>query len=142
VFTGTTGRAAHWDFMTLRRHLFALLVASSLSIGVAHAQTAEPASGSLVRLTPEQVEAAKEAAAERNMKTAEAGFDTSIMPDRGPHGEVGIAVGTGGYRSIYGSTVMPLGKDGVLAFSFENTQNDPYRYGYGYGRTVGPGYRR
>ena len=132
--------------MTMRRHLFALFVTSLALSGVAQAAPADTPVGNLVSLTPEQVEAAKEAAAERNMKAAALGIDTGAMPDRSPHGEVGIAVGTGGYRSIYGSTVMPLGKDGVLALSFENTQNDPYRYGYdygyGYGRVVGPGYRR
>lgn len=131
--------------MILRRHLFALFVTSLALTGVAQAAPEAPA-GKLVSLTPAQVEAAKEAAAERNMKAAALGIDTGAMPDRSPHGEVGISVGTGGYRSIYGSTVMPLGKNGVLAMSFENTQNDPYRYGYGYGygygRAVGPGYRR
>ena len=43
-------------------------------------------------------------------------------------GEVGVAVGTGGYRSIFGTAVMPLGQSGAVALSVENTQNDPLRY--------------
>lgn len=123
--------------MTMRRTLIAILAVPSLSVAAAHA--ADTPAGTVVSLTPEQVEAAKEAAAERNMRAA-SGLDTSVVPDRRPHGEVSIAVGTGGYRSVYGSTVMPLGKDGVLAFSFENSRNDPYLYGYGYG--PGYGYRQ
>jgi hypothetical protein len=80
-----------------------------------------------VKWTPEQIEAAKEAAAVRNMQ-AENQIANGIAPDRGIHGEVGVAVGTGGYSSIFGTAVMPLGQNGVLALSFENTQNDPYRY--------------
>lgn len=121
------------------RLLLALAVVPLMLGGAAHAAPDSAQSGTLVSLTPEQVEAAKEAAADRNMKAA-SGIDTGVQSDRHPHGEVGIAVGTGGYRSIYGTTVMPLGKDGVLALSFANTQNDPYRYGYGFG--YGPRYRR
>lgn len=137
-FTGTTGSAAHCDIM-MRRHLIALFVTSIASVGIAHAEPSEAPSGTLISLTPAQVEAAKEAAAERNLNRP-AALDTNIVADRRPHGEVGIAVGTGGYRSIYGSTVMPLGKNGSFAFSFEKSQNDPYLYGYGYG--PGSGYRQ
>jgi hypothetical protein len=38
--------------------------------------------------------------------------------DRRVHGEVGFSVGTGGMRSVFGSTVMPLGDTGTAAFSF------------------------
>lgn len=124
----------------MRRSLFALIVTSVATIGIAHAEPVETPAGTLISLTPAQVEAAKEAAAERNLNRPTA-IDTGAPSDRRPHGEVGIAVGTGGYHSIYGSTVMPLGKDGALAFSFEKTQNDPYLYGYGYGYSPGYGYR-
>lgn len=125
----------------ITRSLSALLVTFAVSIGIAHAAPVD-APGTVISLTPAQVEAAKEAAAERNMKAAASDLDTGVSSDRRPHGEMGIAVGTGGYRSIYGSTVMPLGKDGALALSFENTQNDPYYYGYGYGYGLRERYRR
>lgn len=49
--------------------------------------------------------------------------------DRKPHGEVGVAVGTGGYRSVYGRTEFPVGKSGRVSLAFQDTRN-----GYGYGR--------
>jgi hypothetical protein len=85
------------------------------------------AAETITQWTPEQVEAAKEAAAVRNMK-AENQIANGITPPRSVHGEVGIAVGTGGYSSIFGTAVMPLGQNGAVALSFENTQNDPLRY--------------
>lgn len=85
------------------------------------------AAETITQWTPEQVEAAKEAAAIRNMK-AESQIANGITSSRGVHGEVGVAVGTGGYRSIFGTAVMPLGQSGAVALSVENTQNDPLRY--------------
>ncbi len=85
------------------------------------------AAETVTRWTPEQVEAAKEAAAVRNMQE-ETQIAKRIGNDRGIHGEMGVAIGTGGYRSVFGAAVMPLGQDGTFAFSFENSQNDPRRY--------------
>ena len=36
------------------------------------------------------------------------------------HGEVGFGIGTGGYRSAFGTAVVPMG-DGVGVFSFDTT---------------------
>ncbi|PZU51190.1 MAG: hypothetical protein DI568_00890 [Sphingomonas sp.] len=50
--------------------------------------------------------------------------------DRQPHGEVGVMVGTGGARGIYGVTTVPLGDQGWATFGFENSRNvwpRPYR---------------
>ena len=63
------------------------------------------AAETITQWTPEQVEAAKEAAAVRNMK-AENQIANGITPPRGVHGEVGVAVGTGGYSSIFGTAVI------------------------------------
>ena len=67
--------------------------------------------------------------------------------DRQMHGEVGVAVGTGGYRSAYITSVMPLGDKGTLALSFSQDKNvrGYYRgaYGYPFGESLGyglPGY--
>lgn len=64
--------------------------------------------------------------------------------DRQIHGEVGVAVGTGGYRSGYITSVMPLGETGTLAVTIGQEKNGyrsywgrPYGafdYGYGLGR--------
>lgn len=63
--------------------------------------------------------------------------------DRQMHGEVGVAVGTGGYRSAYITSVMPLGDNGTLALSFSQDKNARgyYRgaYGYPYGLPLGAG---
>ena len=66
--------------------------------------------------------------------------------DRQMHGEVGVAVGTGGYRSGYITSVMPIGESGTLALTIGQEKNGylpywgagrPYGafdYGYGPGR--------
>lgn len=63
--------------------------------------------------------------------------------DRQMHGEVGVAIGTGGYRSAYITSVMPLGDKGTLALSFSQDKNARgyYRgaYGYPYGVPLGEG---
>lgn len=51
--------------------------------------------------------------------------------DRRVHGEVSVGVGTGGYRSVYLRSDMPLGENGRLSLAFEDTKygrNAPYRY--------------
>ena len=53
---------------------------------------------------------------------------------RKPHGEVAVSVGTGGYRSIYGRTEIPVGQDGHVSLAFEDSRND---FGYGRGRYGG-----
>ena len=98
----------------------ALVAALVLTPTLATAET-------VTRWTPEQIEAAKEAAAVRNMN-ADTGVVNGAASDRRVHGEMGVAIGTGGYRSIYGMAVAPLGNDGMFAFSFENTQSDQGRY--------------
>lgn len=42
--------------------------------------------------------------------------------DSGIHGEVGMFIGTGGARGVYGSTAVPLGENGMAQFSFETSQ--------------------
>lgn len=43
-------------------------------------------------------------------------------PDRAIHGEVGVSVGSGGYRDVYGVATMPIGKTGELGVAVEDTQ--------------------
>lgn len=42
--------------------------------------------------------------------------------DRRPHGEVGVSIGTGGYRSIYARQTMPVGKTGTLDVAFAHSR--------------------
>jgi len=57
------------------------------------------------------------------------------------HGEVGVAVGTGGYRSGYVISHMPLGETGSLTLAIGQTRNARGYYGhqdYGFGRPLLP----
>ncbi|MDB5430917.1 MAG: hypothetical protein JWP35_2033 [Caulobacter sp.] len=58
-------------------------------------------------------------------------------PDRRIHGEVGVAVGTGGYRSGYVALSGPIGDRGEAGVAFSQTKSDRRGY-YGAG-PVGPG---
>ncbi len=51
------------------------------------------------------------------------------------HGEVGVAVGTGGYRSGYLVSVMPIGETGSLTLTISQTKN-----ARGYYYDPGPGH--
>lgn len=55
-------------------------------------------------------------------------------PDRRPHGEVGVAIGTGGYRSVYARTEMPVGENAQVSLAFQNTRNGRYYGGFGIDR--------
>lgn len=70
-----------------------------------------------VRLTPEQAEAAIESGAARKASAADA-LPELPQRDRGVHGEVGVAVGTGGYRSFYGVVGLPLGDTGGVTLGY------------------------
>lgn len=55
------------------------------------------------------------------------------------HGSAGVSVGTGGYRSAYVSTLIPIGETSTLGLAYSTTdfgKNAVYRpydaYGYGY----------
>jgi hypothetical protein len=53
-----------------------------------------------------------EAAAKREASEAAA-----IQPKREIRGEVGVEVGTGGYRGVYGSAFFPFGDEGGVMLS-------------------------
>ena len=64
------------------------------------------------------------------------------------HGVASVSVGTGGYRSAYVSSFIPVGENGTLGIAVSQTDygnnarygyGDPYGYGYGYSDY---GYRR
>ena len=66
-----------------------------------------------------------------------AGEVDGVVPrdDRKVHGVVEVGVGTGGYRSVYVRTDVPLGRNGRASLAFEDTKygrHAPYRY-YGGG---------
>ncbi len=59
------------------------------------------------------------------------------------HGVAEVSVGTGGYRSAYVSSEIPIGENGTLGIAFSQTdfgKNSPYVYGYGDDYPYGYGY--
>jgi len=63
-----------------------------------------------------------EAAAKREASEAAA-----IQPKRDIQGEIGVEVGTGGYRGVYGSAFFPFGDEGGVMLS-GSAQDDGGRF--------------
>jgi hypothetical protein len=59
----------------------------------------------------------------------------ALGPDgkRQVHGEAGVSVGTGGYRSGYVSTLIPIGDSSTLGVAVSQTDYGKHGRGYGYG---------
>jgi hypothetical protein len=101
--------------------------AALLSPALAQAQAVPTSPTDERRLTPEQVEAvlaeaAKKAPAPQTYVGAPAIVaDEDLPPARQVHGEVGVGIGTGGYREAFGTAIYPIGDDGVAAISFDFT---------------------
>ena len=52
--------------------------------------------------------------------SATADLSAQVQPterDRRPHGVVSVGIGTGGYRSVYGQTDLPVGRTGTLSLA-------------------------
>jgi hypothetical protein len=82
------------------------------------------------RLSPEQIEAVLEEAAAKNRRQQRQS-PPELQPEAPKpqvHGEVGVAVGTGGYREVFGTAVYPLGEDGAAAISMDFVDLGQRRY--------------
>lgn len=91
--------------------------------------------------TSEQIDAYLRAAPTTPWQDAEALDRQEGRPARQIHGQVGVAVGTGGYRSAYVQSDIPVGSDGNLSIFVQQTQGGRgHGYGYGYGYDTGYGY--
>ena len=53
----------------------------------------------------------------------EAAEDAAPLPKRGIEGEVGVEVGTGGHRALYGTAFVPLGEEGGALVTFSSEQS-------------------
>jgi len=110
------------------------ILIAAIALVAAQAATDPAPAGSERRLTPEQVEAIlAEAAAKREAseKRAPATIEVEdLEPMRAPpvHGEFGIGVGTGGYREIFGTSIVPMGTNSGAAFSFDFVDFGDRRY--------------
>ena len=84
------------------------------------------------RLTPEQVDKVLADAARRNKEIPVKVGTASVADEQPcptqPHGEMGVGVGTGGYSSVYGTTVIPIGCHSAVAISVESSQGNGYYY--------------
>ncbi len=69
------------------------------------------------RLSPAEVERILEEAAKKRVAADK-------PPARVIEGEVGVSVGTGGYREIFGTAVVPVGKDGTAIISIGGEEGD------------------
>lgn len=89
--------------------------------------------------TSEQIDAYLRASPTTPWQDAEALDRQEDRPPRQVHGQVGVAVGTGGYRSAYVQSDIPVGRDGNLSIFVQQTQGGR-GHGYGYGNGYGYGY--
>ncbi len=103
-----------------------LCVAALAAPASALAQEAAPADATATR---KLTEAEKEQLLDQAVERRELLEEVLPPPKRQVHGEVGVAVGTGGFRSIYGTSVVPLGEEGTAVISLEHTDwgNQGYR---------------
>jgi hypothetical protein len=99
----------------VRRAWVSLLPLSIALPGTALAAPDQPATPVVTehRLTPDQIEKVLDDAA-RKREQVPLSDENLPLPI---HGEVGFSVGTGGYRSAYGTAVVPLTGDGVAILS-------------------------
>lgn len=71
--------------------------------------------------TAEQIDAFIKSSPARAERKAEDDAVDGVVArdDRKPHGEVSVAVGTGGYRSVYARTDIPVGETGRISLAIE-----------------------
>ena len=84
--------------------------------GAAHAEGAP----NVYALTPAQKAQVLESASLR--PDADNPALLPALPDRRPHGEVGVMVGTGGARGVYGVVGAPVGDSGSAVVAFSNNR--------------------
>jgi len=112
------------------RQVWVPLLASSLALpgtALAAPDQAPSPMASEHRLSPDQIEAVLDDAAKKRELAPSA--DDGLPPPI--HGEIGFSIGTGGYRSAYGTAVVPLPGEGAAILSFGIDRLDAGR-GYYY----------
>lgn len=107
----------------MRRCRIALLAGALLvPQSIAAAEEPAPTASAERRLSPEQVEKILDEAARKREKAPLISDQAEPAPEQPSpipiHGEVGFSIGTGGYRSAYGTAVVGLPGDGVAVMSF------------------------
>ena len=97
------------------------LLASTLFLAAPALADPAPAMPSEHRLSDAEIQQVLDGAASRRESASP--FGETATPEEGKlpppiHGEMGFAIGTGGYRSAFGTAVVPLPGDGVAVLSF------------------------
>lgn len=107
-------------FRPLLPILLSLLARPALAQTQAETTAApDPAQAGVVRLSPQEREAAIEQGAARAARDGE----LAGALERKIHGEIGVEIGTGGTRAAYGAATIPLGDSGVAAVAFETDRS-------------------
>lgn len=91
-------------------HKIAILLVALLLAAPAIAQDTR-------RLSPAEVERILEEAARKRAAADK-------PPVRVIEGEIGVSVGTGGYREVFGTAVVPVGKEGTAIISIGGEESD------------------
>ena len=112
----------------------ALVLAIAL-LAPTSANAAEPAPppSSEHRLSPEQVEKVLEEASRKRQGSGSLGGLDEPQSEAGPmpvHGEVGFSIGSGGYRSAYGTAVVGLPGDGAAVLSVGTQRLPDHQFSY------------
>jgi hypothetical protein len=106
------------------RLIQSLLCAAALlspSLAFAAAGGAAPLPSEIRLSDSDKEKVLEEAAASRHERSGVPSIDDTAAAGRQVHGEVGFEVGTGGYRSAYGTAIVPLADDGVAIISLGST---------------------
>jgi hypothetical protein len=110
------------------------------------ARAAEPAANAAVGPPAPKVYGLTEAQKAEVLESASLRPDAdnpALLPalpqDRHAHGEVGMMIGTGGARGIYGVVGVPISENASAVLSFSNSQSPGYGYGSRYGSRYGSG---
>jgi hypothetical protein len=99
--------------------LAALMMAGAPAL----AQDGPIASARPVDTTDVQIRQYLDAASAAPTEVEGDGVTTPLLPpDRKPHGEFGVGIGTNGYREAYASTVVPVGDVGTAAIAVSDTR--------------------
>ena len=94
---------------------------------MADAQAAELAPPQTYSLTPQQ-RADLLNASSRDPSKSPITEDLGDGSSRQIHGEVGVMIGTGGERGMFGTAAIPLGSDAGAVISFESNRFRDRRY--------------
>lgn len=107
--------------MRMRPIHFLIAIAASSS-GPAYAADRAPIADEH-RLSDAEVHKVFDAVALKRDSQAAAGPqpEATRSPARPIDGEIGVAIGTGGYREAFGTAYVPLGNDGLAILSFDTT---------------------